>query len=96
MSKTDLSKRTKMTEESHAVPRKRRKVVRMAKPSESLDPTEKLTEDLGQHLGIARNRTFNELSTKGKEETGRRLESLLNDVSEVASVAYSKRNLVDL
>lgn len=67
-----------MTEESHAVPRNRRKVVRMAKPSESLDPspTEKLTEDLGQHLGIARNRTFNELSTKGKEEAGRRLDSL--------------------
>ena len=56
----------------------------MAKPSESMDQMEELTEVLSQHLGIARNRTFNELSPKGKGEAGRRLETLLNNVAEGA------------
>ena len=71
-----------MEEENSEVPRKRRKIIeRRAKPSETMDPSEKMTEDLSNYLGIARNRTFNELNTKGKEEAGSRLQSLLNDVS---------------
>ena len=56
----------------------------MAKPSESLDPTEKLTQDLRQHLGLYGNRSFSELSTKDKKQAGLRLESLMNDVSDGA------------
>ena len=74
-----------MEEENSEVPRKRRKIIeRRAKPSETMDPSEKMTEDLSNYLGIARNRTFNELNTKGKEEAGSCLQSLLNDVSDGA------------
>ena len=74
-----------MEEENSEVPSKRRKIIeRRAKPSETMDPSEKMTEDLSNYLGIARNRTFNELNSKGKEEAGSRLQSLLNDVSDGA------------
>ena len=37
---------------------------RLKKPSVSLDPSEKLIEDVSQYLGIAGTRTFSELSTR--------------------------------
>ena len=84
MDRSSPKKRINMDEENTEIRRKKRRVVRMAKPSESLDPTEKLTEDLSNYMGIARNRTFNELNTKGKEGAGSRLQSLLSDVSDSA------------
>ena len=72
-------------DENVEVQRKRKKIVeRLKKPSTSLDPTEKLVADLGQHLGIANTRTFKELSTKEKAIAGGHLKNLLGDVSDGA------------
>ena len=72
-------------DDGNEIPRKRRiQVERRAKASISSDPSEELTEAISQHLDIARNRSFNELSTKEKEEVGISLKTMLSDVSDGA------------
>ena len=78
------SKRSNM-DDGNEIPRKRRILVeRRAKASISSDPSQELTEAISQHLGIARNRSFNELSTKEKQEVGISLKIMLSDVSDGA------------
>ena len=76
-------------------PRRKRKLIkRLSKPSVAKDPTEKLIEDLMDHLGIAGDKTFNGMLKTEKDVAGTRLQNLLDEVSGGAIVPLLKRDYV--
>ena len=67
---------------SGSPPRKKKKIIRKVKENVvQLNPTEKLAEAAGEHIGIPISKTFGELSFYEKETIGHYLEILLGKVS---------------